>query len=47
LKAASELLMGPNINLLGIVLNRVKVSRQHYYDYYRRDKKKRSGKGRG
>ena len=49
LKAANELLMGPNINLMGTVLNRVKVSRQpyYYYDYYRRGKKKRTEKGRG
>jgi capsular exopolysaccharide synthesis family protein len=49
LKAANELLMGPNINLMGIVLNKIKVSRQryYYYDYYRRGKKKRMEKGRG
>jgi capsular exopolysaccharide synthesis family protein len=49
LKAADELLMGPNINLLGIVLNKVRVSRQryNYYDYYRRGEKKRTGEGRG
>jgi len=49
LKAANELLMGPNINLMGTVLNKVKASRQQYYDYayYRRGKKKRTGEGRG
>jgi Mrp family chromosome partitioning ATPase len=48
LKAASELLKGPNINLMGTVLNRIKASRQQYYDYdyYRRGKKKRTGIGR-
>ena len=30
LKAANELLMGPNINLMGIVLNKIKTSRQQY-----------------
>ena len=48
LKAAGELLTGPNINLMGTVLNRIKASRRQYYDYdYNRlGKKKRMGKGR-
>jgi receptor protein-tyrosine kinase len=37
LKAAAELLTGPNINLLGTVLNKVNPSRRHrdYYYYHR------------
>ena len=37
LRAAAELLTGPNINLLGTVLNKVRLSkrhRDHYYYYY-------------
>ena len=37
LKSAIKLLSGPNINLLGAVLNKVKLSRRHNsYDYYYR-----------
>jgi len=37
LKAATELLTGPNLNLLGTVLNKVKLSKNHrdHYYYYR------------
>jgi succinoglycan biosynthesis transport protein ExoP len=34
LKSAVQLLSGTNINLLGAVLNKVKLSRRHNYDYY-------------
>jgi capsular exopolysaccharide synthesis family protein len=34
LKAAAELLRGPNINLLGTVLNKVKLSKRHRDHYY-------------
>ena len=34
LKAAAELLTGPNINLLGTVLNKVKLSKRHRDHYY-------------
>jgi len=34
LKAAAELLSGPNINLLGTVLNKVKLSKRHRDHYY-------------
>jgi len=47
LKAADELLMGPNVSLMGTVLNKVKGHRQHYYyyDYSRHGKKGRKGNG--
>jgi len=43
LKSAVELLSGPNIKLLGAVLNKVKLSKHHQYYYYyeSRGKKKR------
>ena len=47
LKAATKLLSGPNINLLGAVLNKVKLGRRHnYYDYYYKSgrRKRRSKK---
>jgi Mrp family chromosome partitioning ATPase len=34
LKAATELLTGPNLNLLGTVLNKVKLSKSHRDHYY-------------
>ncbi len=34
LKAAAELLSGPNINLLGTVLNKVRLSKRHRDHYY-------------
>ena len=36
LKAAAEILTGPNINLLGTVLNKVKPGKRNRYDYYYR-----------
>ena len=47
LKSATKLLSGPNINLLGAVLNKVKLGRRHnYYDYYYKSgrRKRRSKK---
>ena len=32
--AAAELLRGPNINLLGTVLNKVRLSKRHRDHYY-------------
>lgn len=47
LKSATKLLSGPNINLLGAVLNKVKLGRRHNsYDYYYKSgrRKRRSKK---
>ena len=46
LKSATKLLSGPNINLLGAVLNKVKLGRRqnYYYYYYKSGRRKRRSK---